>query len=218
MQTAPKPWYTNLYRRHLTDMHIEDWDERFLSAFSPEAYAENLKRAHIQVPMIYLQSHAGHCYWPTESGHMHRAFRGREDMMRRLFDLCRGAGMHPVGYYSLIYNTYEEDRHPDWRIVDESGISRWEQGGRYGLLCPNNPAYRDFVKAQIDEIAAYFSPDGMFYDMLFWPEYCHCPHCRALYTAATGREDYPARDWADPALSGLGSPSATVRWGNLPVS
>ncbi len=198
MQTHEKPWFSDLYRRHLMDMHIEDWDERFLSAFSPEAYVENLKRAHIQVPMIYLQSHAGHCYWPTKSGHMHRAFEGREDMIRRLVDLCRAEGMHPVGYYSLIYNTYEADRHPAWQILDSAGTSSRERGSRYGLVCPNDPAYREFVKTQIDEMAEYFTLDGMFYDMLFWPGHCHCAHCKALYRAETGRENYPERDWADP--------------------
>ena len=59
-------WYKNLYRRHLLDMHIEDWDERFLSEFSPEEYAENLKRAKIQCAMIYLQSHEGLCNFPTK--------------------------------------------------------------------------------------------------------------------------------------------------------
>lgn len=196
---ATQHWFTNCYRRHLMDMHIEDWDAAFLSEFSPETYVENLKRAHIEAPMIYLQSHAGHCYWPTQTGHMHAAFRGREDMMRRLVELCRAEGMHPVGYYSLIYNTYEEDRHPAWRIFNETGTSAHQRGGRYGLLCPNNPEYREFVKAQIDEMADYFQLDGMFYDMLFWPGFCHCPHCKALYRAATGREAYPDEDWSDPA-------------------
>jgi hypothetical protein len=40
-------WYSDLFRRHLLDMHIEDWDEEFLSAFSPETYVENLKKARI---------------------------------------------------------------------------------------------------------------------------------------------------------------------------
>ena len=35
-------WYSDLFRRHLLDMHIEDWDEEFLSAFSPETYVDNL--------------------------------------------------------------------------------------------------------------------------------------------------------------------------------
>lgn len=81
------PWYSNFYRRHLIDMHIEDWDDSFLSKFSPDEYYENLKIARVQVPMIYLQSHVGHCYWPTKTGHMHSAFKGREDMMKKLFDL-----------------------------------------------------------------------------------------------------------------------------------
>ena len=35
-------WYTNRFRRHLCDMHIDDWDDAFLSRFSPEEYLENL--------------------------------------------------------------------------------------------------------------------------------------------------------------------------------
>ena len=52
-------WYTNSYRRHLCDMHIDDWDEKFLSQFSPDAYYENLKKANIQNAMLYFQSHVG---------------------------------------------------------------------------------------------------------------------------------------------------------------
>jgi len=67
-------WFSHCYRRNLVDMHIEDWSDEFLSKFSPEIYVDNLKKAHIQAPMIYLQSHVGHCYFPTKVGHMHRAF------------------------------------------------------------------------------------------------------------------------------------------------
>ena len=213
---ATEKWYTNCYRRNLVDMHIEDWDETFLSKFDPEDYVANLKRAHIQAPMIYLQSHVGHCYWPTETGHMHSAFRGREDMMKRLVDLCHSEGMHVVGYYSLIYNTVEEDNHPEWRIVSrDDGTSSRQRGGRYGLCCPSNPEYVAFVKAQIAEIAAYFDPDGMFYDMTFWPSVCQCEHCKARYLRESGRTELPdgnlpAVDWNDPAW--LEFQAMRVRW------
>lgn len=59
-------WYSNRYRRHLCDMHIEDHDGRFLSEFSPEDYVDNLKRAHIDVAMLYLQAHTGLCYYPPK--------------------------------------------------------------------------------------------------------------------------------------------------------
>ena len=66
-------WFAKAYRRNLVDMHIEDWSEEFLSAFEPADYAANLKKAHIQAPMLYLQSHVGHCYWPSKSRHTHAA-------------------------------------------------------------------------------------------------------------------------------------------------
>ena len=198
-------WFSHCYRRNLVDMHIEDWDEQFLSQFDPADYFANLQRAHIQSPMLYLQSHVGHCYWPTETGHMHSAFRKEPDKMRRLAQLCKDAGMHPVGYYSLIYNTHEEDRHPDWRLRGADGLSGHQHGSRYGLCCPNNPDYRAFVVAQIREMAAYFVDakgesllSGMFYDMTFWPGVCHCDHCKARYKAATGFSTLPVENWNDP--------------------
>ena len=45
-------WYNDLYRRHLLDMHIEDWNDDFLSQFSPKDYVCNLKKANINYAMI----------------------------------------------------------------------------------------------------------------------------------------------------------------------
>ena len=187
-------FYKDLYRRHLLDMHIDDWDESFLSEFSPEAYVENLKRAKVNYAMIYLQSHAGLCYWPTKSGVMHKAFEKDPGMMLRLITLCRENGIKVCGYYSLNYNTREHDRHPQWRMVTEDGHSRRENGqndnslafastktARYGLLCPNNPDYKAFVFTQIEEMLAFFPVDAMFFDMPFWPHTCHCKHCQAAF-------------------------------------
>ncbi|MBQ8641105.1 MAG: alpha-L-fucosidase [Clostridia bacterium] len=208
---AAEKWFTKAYRRNLVDMHIEDWDEAFLSRFDPAEYAANLKKAHIQAPMIYLQSHVGHCNWPTKTGHMHGALKGREDLMRRLLAMCKKEGMFVVGYYSLIYNTVEEIRHPEWRVYSgEKKQSGYEKGGRYGHCCPCNGEYVNFVKAQIAEMAEYFVDengrclmDGMFYDMTFWPEVCECEHCQARYLKETGRSELPGGklpsvNWKDP--------------------
>lgn len=217
-----KKWFTDAYRRNLVDMHIEDWSDEFLSAFDPAEYCANLQKAHIQAPMLYLQSHVGHCYWPTATGHMHGAFRGREDLMKQLVELCHDAGMHPVGYYSLIYNTVEEDKHPDWRLcTGDDKLSARQRGGRYGHCCPNNPEYVAFVKAQIREMAEYFSRDGvclldgMFYDMTFWPGICQCGHCVKRYLEETGRSELPngklpAVNWLDPLW--LEFQNLRIRW------
>ncbi len=204
-----KLWYKNSYRRGLVDMHIsdpkddEDWvgndkfNDEFFSEFSPEEYFKNLKKAKLNAPMIYLQSHAGHCYFPTKVGHMHSAFIGREDMIKKTIDLCRADGMNVVGYYSLIFNTCEEDKHPEWRLITApDGTSDRQRGSRYGHCCPNNPGYREFIKAQIKEMADYFTLDGMFYDMTYWSGTCYCEHCMKKYKEE-GFETVPAVNYGD---------------------
>lgn len=189
-------WYKNNYRRHLLDMHIEDWDERFLSEFSPEDYVENLKRAKIQCAMIYFQSHVGLCNFPTKVAKEHNAFV-RNDKMKKLVSLCKENGIKVVGYYSLIHNNWAEINHPEWKIVGTDGKTLREKGGRYGFACPNNKEYRAFVEAQIKEMHENFEPDGMFYDMPFWPDNCRCKACRDRWEKEVGG-DMPSPDLHDP--------------------
>lgn len=204
-------WYEKAYRRHLCDMHIEDWDPQFLSQFSPEKYVQDLVTAKVQNPMIYLQSHVGLCYYPTRSGVMHKALEGREDLIKRTIDLCHEAGMPVVGYYSLIFNTREHDAHPDWRMRKSDGLSQRENpvpqspamdfsaapSYRYGLCCPNNPDYRQFVFTQIEEMLDYFTLEGLFFDMPFWEHTCHCPRCRQRWEEEVGGT-IPSDDPTDP--------------------
>lgn len=186
----------NRYRRNLVDMHIEDWSPEFLSKFSIDKYYDNIVRAKIQSSMVYLQSHVGYCNWPTETGVMHSAFKGKEDTIKKLIDRLRSSGIAVIGYYSLIYNTWAEKTHPEWRIIMENGKTQYEEGTRYGLCCPNNMGYRDFVYKQIKEITEYFNLDGIFYDMTFWPHVCHCDSCKALWEKEE-KCGFPKEDWND---------------------
>lgn len=199
-------WYQNSYRRHLCDMHIDDWSEELLSQFSPEEYFQNLKTAKVQNAMLYFQSHVGLCYFPTGSGKIHNSFRGREDAMKQLVDLCRNNGISVTGYYSLIYNNWAHDAHPEWRMITREGVSRRESENevfRYGLCCPNNQEYRKFVAEQIGEMCDYFTVDGMFFDMPFWNHVCYCDSCRRRWAEEVGGEMPVTEDWQDPAWLNL---------------
>lgn len=181
-------WYAGSFRRMLCDMHISDWDPRFLPRFDPEEYVRLLCMARVQTVMLYYQAHTGLCYFPTHSARMHRAFQGREDAMIRTETLCHEAGMSVVGYYSLIFNNWAEETHPEWAMVLADGGTPLQKGmSRYGHCCPNQRGYRAFVSRQLREMLDCFSPEGMFFDMPFWPLPCSCAACRERWEREAGK-------------------------------
>lgn len=172
------------------DMHIADWDESFLSEFSPENYYNMLKKAKVQAAMIYLQSHLGYCNWQSKTAKTHHHFEQKPDDIKRLINMCRDDGISVVGYYSLNFNQWAHDTHEAWRMLETNGKSSRENNkmNRAGLCCPNNKDYRKFVFDQIDEILENFRLDGIFFDMLYWPQACYCPACRERYMKENGKE------------------------------
>lgn len=190
-------WYKNSFRRNLIDMHIDEWKDEFLSQFNENEYFKILKAGDIRSPMLYIQSHVGVCYWPTKSGHMHKAFEGREDAVRRLFELCKEDGMDVIAYYSLIYNNWAYKEYPDWRMINVHDKGSRDSGNRYGLCCPNNMKYREFIATQMNEFCDYFDFCGIFLDMTFWPMICYCPSCRKRWEEEVGGEIPTTIDWKD---------------------
>ena len=196
-------WYKGVFRRQLTDMHIHDEDEAFLSEFNADAYYENLVKAKIQSPMIYLQSHTGLCNYATETARTHKHFLHGENELKRLLKKCKDGGMKVVGYYSLIFNNWAAENHPAWEQVYANGDTWRDRGQRYGLCCPNNLEYRDFLKVQIDELVREFKDsnlDGLFYDMPYWEVTCHCDACKKRFKEETGmdlpeKEDFKDSTW-----------------------
>ena len=191
------PWFQRGYRRMLVDMHIPDWDEKFLARYDPAKMVRLYKRAGLTSVMYYAQSHVGLCYWPTKTGRMHAALRGR-DIVGLTLALLRKARLDAVIYYSLIYNNWAYLEHPDWRLVPATVGAGQTNGGRYGRCCPNNPGYRAFVRAQVEELLGAYRFDGIFYDMTFWPRVCVCEHCRAKFRAEAGQEIPRTIDWLSP--------------------
>ena len=80
-------WYKGLYRRNLVDMHITDYKDEFFSKFDVDEYVRLLKKAKVQAPMIYLQSHTGLCNWNTKSAKVHNAF-AKNNKIKQLVDKC----------------------------------------------------------------------------------------------------------------------------------
>jgi len=197
-----KNWFENSYRRNLVDMHIEDWDDEFLSKFDPNKYVEMLKLSNIQTAQIYANSHVGLCYWPTRTGEMHKGLKGK-DIFGELSNLCHKENLSVVAYYSGIYNNWAYENYPAWRTIDlEGGYSR-DVGknplhtNRYGLCCPNSEQYRDFVKSQLKELIENYKFEGIFIDMTFWPLVCYCNSCKERYSKEVGGYIPSIINWND---------------------
>ncbi len=188
-------WYKNLYRRNLVDMHIADWNDEFLSKFDVDDYYNNLVKGKVQAPMIYLHAHTGLCHYPTKTGSMHKCLQSDPYKVKRLIDKCRSNGMKVVGYYSLIFNNAEADKHPEWCLITGEGKKFTEHGLRYGLCCPNNAEYREFVKSQIKEISEIFELDAIFYDMPYWETPCYCDACKKAHGEAPKQVDWHDEKW-----------------------
>ncbi len=193
--SSNRSWFSRDFRRNLVDMHIEDWDEKFLSQFDPERYVELLKTAKVSTAMVYANSHVGYCYWPTETGYMHRGIKGK-DILGRIIELCHEEGLNVVAYYSLIYNNWAYEKEPSWRIISADGKPSRERS-RYGVCCPNSE-YREFALSQIEELCRNYNFEGIFFDMTFWPVVCYCKSCKERYFKETGKEPPKVINWEDP--------------------
>ena len=185
------PWYRNVYRRNVIDMHITDDDPRFMAEFDARNYVDMLVRSQVQSAVVYAHSHAGLCFYPTRVGQMHRGLKGR-NILGEVIDLCHKRGIHVVVYYSLIYDTWAYRTHPDWRIMTAKGEGAADRS-RYGVCCPNSP-YRDHVAAIVEELCRNFPFEGIRFDMTFWPYVCYCRYCQERFGAELPR----IIDWEDP--------------------
>ncbi|MDQ6419712.1 alpha-L-fucosidase [Paenibacillus sp. LHD-117] len=194
------PWYRNSYRRNLVDMHIPDWDERFMSKFDTARYVELLKTARVDTAMVYASSCLGICYWPTPYGHMHTGLGGR-DLIGEVTSACREAGIRVIVYVNF-WSKWAYDTYPDWRFVSDEGRNTaeylWDRG-RFGVCCFNTP-YRAFMLSQIEDLCERYDFEGMWIDMIHWPySPCYCGACIARYLRETGCEIPRTVDWSDPA-------------------
>jgi hypothetical protein len=186
------------YRRFLLDMHIPDWDEAFLSSYEPADSVAAWAGSGVESTMLYCLSHAGLAYWPTKVGIAHAAMKGR-DFVGEALKACRKHGIEAFAYYSAIFNNRAWLEHPDWRIVPSALPAPGSfMGARYGHVCPNNPDYRAFVLAQIDELMEGYRFDGFFFDMTFWPAICLCPSCRERLRSEEGIDIPETVDWFSP--------------------
>jgi hypothetical protein len=194
-RAARLPWFPKAWRRAVIDMHIPDWDPKFLSEFDADRYVDALVRSRAQSIVCYAQSHVGLFNYPTKVGQQHAGLKGR-DIVAEMIERCHRKGIAVVLYVSVIHDRWAADRHPEWRIIHPNG-GEFGRGSRHGFVCPNSP-YREYVRAWTREMAERFDLDGVRFDMTFWTSVCYCAHCQERWRQEVGGDMPRTVDWADP--------------------
>src|SRR4051812_24709587 len=180
---APDRWFETAWRRAVIDMHIPDWDPKFLSEFDPDQYVDALVRSRAQSIVCYAQSHVGLFNYPTKVGKQHTGLRGR-DIVAEMIERCHQHRIAVVLYTSLIHDRWSFDTHRDWRMKNARGEDL-RPNQRFGVVCPNSP-YREYVRAWVREICERFDFEGIRFDMTFWTNVCYCAHCQARWQKEVG--------------------------------
>jgi hypothetical protein len=199
-------WPSRTYRRLLVDTHIPDWDSLF-TEFDAKTYVDTVADGGFQSLMQYANSHVGLCLWRTKIGQMHKGMRGR-DYFGEVMEQCRRRNLHHNAYYSLIFDDWAYQTHPDWRILPEDGYDA-QLFSRTGTVCLNSP-YREHALACLTELVSNYDFGGIFLDMMFWPAVCYCPHCTARFWKEEGTEPPRIVDWTNPAWRAF--QKARERW------
>ncbi len=191
-------WFSRSYRRNLVDMHIPDWDERFLSELDPAKYAELIARSNTDTALVYTSSCLGLANWPTQAGNRHAGTKG--DFIGEVFAELRKRGVRPIVYCNN-WSLWAYDNHPDWRVIDAKGRGTAEwlwNPGHYGVVCQNSP-YKQWNIEQVQEICRRYDFEGIWFDMNMWPYTpCYCRHCATRYEEEVGGQMPRIVDWNDP--------------------
>lgn len=172
---SPHPLTTHQRQVHLdfhTSPHIPDAG----SEFDAKTFARTFKKARVNSVTVFAKCHHGMSYYPTKTGTVHPALKGR-DLLGEMIE-----ALHREGIRAPIYTTvaWEEDvaaKHPEWRQMRADGtfarvanpdVTRPPQPGGWKYNNFLHPDYQDYIEAHVRELFDGYEVDGLFFDIVFF--------------------------------------------------
>lgn len=196
-------WYHRQAAGVHLDYHFPEWDTYIISKADGHKLVSRCAEIGSEMAVVFAKCHYGNAYYDTKIGHKHKNL-GERDLLRECVEEARKQKLTLLAYYSVNRDLWAGKQHPEWRMKDAEGRivdeERWPpEWAAMGFLCYNSP-YRDYVKAQVEEIMEY-DVDGFHFDMLWFGTsgkvcYCH-EYCRPLFRQRYGMEMPPKPTWDD---------------------
>ena len=167
------------------------------SKFSAKDYAESLAESGANCVEFYVKDHHGVSFYDTNVGVRCPSMKG--DYLAELCEETAKHGIEVMAYFSVGFDMHCARQEPTWRMVTAKGEP--VRAGLWYYMCLNSP-YRDYMFAQVSEIAKY-PVTAFWHDILRFPELfrggCFCNACRRKYRWSTGRDAPDGLDPLNPA-------------------
>ena len=160
------------------DFHTPAWVENIGADFNASEFAATLKEAHVDNICVFGKCCHGLSYYDTNIGlrHPHLSF----DLLKEMVNALRKASISVSVYYTVVWDDYIVDVHPEWAQRDANGKARLGFGDRWRTVCVNSPYTEEIVIPQVKEIVEGYAPDELWFDMLWvMEEECFCNYCKA---------------------------------------
>lgn len=185
------------FRGEHTIFMSPEWFPGAGAQFDARTYIRQLAESNVTAVEFYIKDHLGMAYYDTKVGHKSSHMRGDY-----LADLCAAAKEYNImllAYFSIGWDNWACQANPHWKMRNIHGGD--VVAGPWTYLCYNTP-YREFMLAQLYEIAQYDGVGAFWLDILRFPQKglqaCFCDGCRAKFRAS-GEADLPTNlDYRDP--------------------
>jgi hypothetical protein len=182
------------FRQVHLDFHTSEAIEGVGAEFDPQEFVGVLAEAQVDSVTCFARCHHGWLYYDSklfpERVHPHLV---RRNLLGEQIEACHALNIRVPVYITVQWDHYTASLYPEWRVMAPDGSFNGTplyEAGFYRYLCVNTP-YRDFLKAQTQEVLEMFPVDGIFFDIV-QPADCSCYACRSAM-ASQGLEPSDAQ-------------------------
>ena len=199
--------------------------------FDAQAFAETMKRAHVNSVTVFAKCHHGQLYYATQHPARHPNLKAGLDLTGEQVEALHAQGIRAPIYISVLLDECAANTYPEWvaKGADGKNFGRKPLDAGWQIMDMTSP-YQDYLAEQVQEVLDRFKPvDGIFFDI------CHdIPSASKWAIAAMLEEGYDPAQEADRArfahevtlaymkrfgdMVTASAPEATVYFNSRPLS
>ncbi|MCK4418207.1 beta-galactosidase trimerization domain-containing protein [Candidatus Aerophobetes bacterium] len=171
-------WVKERGRKIHLDFHTPAVIRNIGNRFNAQEFAQTLKRAKVNVIVIFTECHFGFSYYDTKIGRKHPGLNF--DLFGEMVKELHKQDIKAIAYHGTTEAEDIGSRYPEWLQVDSKGGKIGQREGEkfFNFVCLNSPWVQELFWEELREILASYEVDGLWLDWVkFRPDACYCKYC-----------------------------------------